>query len=590
MSDNQEQDLMDYFSQELDYLRNEGKEFARKYPQVASRLDIRDGESLDPHVERLIESFAFLSARIQRDIDKDYDQLAIGILEKFCPSLLKPIPALTVLKMNTTDTLGKMRKPLTIPKNSYLNALSDQHHTCRFRTVWDTQFIPLRISKITADEESLNLSIRSDQGSDLSELDVSKFDFHVTGDWKQIASIQEVILTKVKRIEIYDDLGTKKTLKNRNIQIRGLDKDDLALPIPSKSNASYCLIQEYFAFEKKFHFFTLDGFNLNKLSGQEFTLKLSFSPLSRKLNNLSEKNFKLNCVPVINIFPKMSEPIRSSDKKLEQLLIADKKNDSGTEIYSIESLTVSEPGTSLPRKIREHSETIEINDQSKDEDPSLLWVSRRQKSLRKDISGSDIFISFVENNLASDRVSGGTIYANLLCTNRRLSEQIPANTKFIADSITNGILITSLYEPTSQRDPAYDGSTTWKLTSLLTLNHFSLVSGATGVHQLREIIALFSSGKLRDIEQIKGVKKIITKQVVRRKKKESWRHFCKGIEVQIELESDAFVGSSMILFSLVLAKFFSLYTTINSFVALSVISDNQKVVEWPAMSGTQEFL
>ena len=87
MSDNQEQDLMDYFSQELDYLRNEGKEFARKYPQVAARLDIRDGESLDPHVERLIESFAFLSARIQRDIDKDYDQLAISILEKFCPSL-----------------------------------------------------------------------------------------------------------------------------------------------------------------------------------------------------------------------------------------------------------------------------------------------------------------------------------------------------------------------------------------------------------------------------------------------------------------------------------------------------------------------
>ena len=68
---------------------------------------------------------------------------------------------------------------------------------------------------------------------------------------------------KGSKIEIYDDLGTKKTLDNKNLYIRGLDKGDLALPTPSKSNASYCLLQEYFAFEKKFHFFTLDGFNLN---------------------------------------------------------------------------------------------------------------------------------------------------------------------------------------------------------------------------------------------------------------------------------------------------------------------------------------
>ena len=55
MSVNRELDLMDYFTRELEYLRREGKDFGKKYPQVASRLDLRESESLDPHVERLIE-------------------------------------------------------------------------------------------------------------------------------------------------------------------------------------------------------------------------------------------------------------------------------------------------------------------------------------------------------------------------------------------------------------------------------------------------------------------------------------------------------------------------------------------------------
>ena len=88
MSVNRELDLMDYFTRELEYLRREGKDFGKKYPQVASRLDLRESESLDPHVERLIESFAFLSARVRRDIDRDYSQIANNVLDKFCPSLI----------------------------------------------------------------------------------------------------------------------------------------------------------------------------------------------------------------------------------------------------------------------------------------------------------------------------------------------------------------------------------------------------------------------------------------------------------------------------------------------------------------------
>ena len=112
MSSHRELDLMDYFTRELEYLRRAGKDFGKKYPQVASKLDLRESESLDPHVERLIESFAFLSARVRRDIDRDYSQIANGVLEKFCPSLLQPIPSLTVAHLTPNSKLGKITSPL----------------------------------------------------------------------------------------------------------------------------------------------------------------------------------------------------------------------------------------------------------------------------------------------------------------------------------------------------------------------------------------------------------------------------------------------------------------------------------------------
>ncbi|GIR48911.1 MAG: hypothetical protein CM15mP58_10080 [Burkholderiaceae bacterium] len=140
------------------------------------------------------------------------------------------------------------------------------------------------------------------------------------------------------------------------------------------------------------------------------------------------------------------------------------------------------------------------------------------------------------------------------------------------------------------RDPSFDGNSIWQLTSLLTLNHYSLVAGDTGIQQIREMLSLFSTGNLRDFEQIRGIKKLVAKESVRRLQKASWRTFCTGVSVTIEVERDAFVGSSLVLFTLVLAKFFSLYTTINSFVCLSVICENEKLIEWPPMSGTQEYI
>ena len=145
--------------------------------------------------------------------------------------------------------------------------------------------------------------------------------------------------------------ATSENIPKKNIEYKGFDEEELALPLPEGGQSAYCLLQEYFAFEKKFNFVTLKNIDLRNFSGRKLILKFNFSILPKKLRTMTQHNLMLNCVPIINLFTKISEPIKLSDKKVDQLLIADKKKDSYTEIHSIDSITISEPGGTNLRKL-----------------------------------------------------------------------------------------------------------------------------------------------------------------------------------------------------------------------------------------------
>ena len=67
--------LLNYYEQELSYVRQMGAEFAGKYPKIAGRLLLENDKSSDPHTERLIEAFAFISGRIHKKIDDDFPEI-----------------------------------------------------------------------------------------------------------------------------------------------------------------------------------------------------------------------------------------------------------------------------------------------------------------------------------------------------------------------------------------------------------------------------------------------------------------------------------------------------------------------------------
>ena len=177
-------DLLQYYKRELVYLRQQGTNFSRRYPKVAGMLALHGTESPDPHTERLIESVAFLAARVHQDLDREFPQVAAALLENLCPSLMQPIPAMTIAEFTLDPSQGKVMAGFQISQHTALYASAADGQQCRFRTTWDTLLWPVRIAKAVLEGGcTLRLTFECAAETNFSELEMDRLRLHLQGDW-----------------------------------------------------------------------------------------------------------------------------------------------------------------------------------------------------------------------------------------------------------------------------------------------------------------------------------------------------------------------------------------------------------------------
>ena len=145
MNDSLDDLLLDYYQRELSYLRRASESFAQRYPKIARRLELGPGESADPHVERLIESFAVLTARIQRTLDDEYSELTDGLLEQFYPYVSRPLPSMTIVQFEADATQGSVAEGYTVPRETPLQHVTSNGTTIRWRTSADVTLWPIEL-------------------------------------------------------------------------------------------------------------------------------------------------------------------------------------------------------------------------------------------------------------------------------------------------------------------------------------------------------------------------------------------------------------------------------------------------------------
>ena len=166
-------DLLEYYRRELAYLRAQSSDFAARYPKVAHRLVLTSDEAADPHTEHLIQSVAFLNARVHRELERDFPTVAAAMLENLCPSLTQPVPAMTVMQMTLDPNEGKVTAGMTVKRGTMLCTTAATGEQCRFQLGWDTSLWPLRVGAVMQeDPRTLRLDLQCEGGIDVAELEL----------------------------------------------------------------------------------------------------------------------------------------------------------------------------------------------------------------------------------------------------------------------------------------------------------------------------------------------------------------------------------------------------------------------------------
>lgn len=606
MADTAQEELLRYYLAELSYLRQMGSAFADQYPKVANRLELGPDESPDPHVERLLEAFAFLTARIQRNLDEQFPEVTTALLELLYPQYLAPVPAMTVVRMVTDPKQGKLTTGYDVPAHTplYAEAVGSGGLTARFRTCYPVKLWPLTVqyAGLESSEQYDFLDGRSDVvsvvrirleaiGVKLEDLELDSLRFHLNGERKAATDLYELLFAHLRGAYLLDEDNAKVIdLGDSSVRPVGFGPDESVLPFPDHCHPGYRLLQEYFTFPRKFLFMDVCGLGKG-LSGSSFDLVFALGKGPESNLKVDSETFALGCTPAINLFPKTSEPIRLDRKKPDYRLVPDSHRQKTTEIHSVLSVSSSSDGSDQTRKLTPYYTFDHVSLKSEED---CFWLTHRSMTGRRDLPGTEMSISLVDLNFDPRIPSSDTVYAHTLCTNRRLAEQLPAGASMTTEGGAPVERIEALYKPTPQLTPALGGQTRWRLVSHLSLNHLSLQDGPEGLAALKEILLLYANYDDQSVHrQINGIREMHTRRVVERIGSDAWRGFARGTEVRLLIDPSAFPGANPFLFASVLRYFFGLYTSLNSFTRL-VLEDVRRPgetwKEWQALAGTRDAL
>lgn len=585
---------------ELAYLRNAGAEFARAHPKLARRLELGREGSADPQVQRLIESFAFLTARIQREIEADFPLIPAALLGALYPHLIAPIPSLAIARFDTDAEHSRATLGIEVPRETQLFATAEDGLTCRFRTCYPVTLWPLTVDAVEMASPHalanpaidrlggkvaaiLRVRLTCVGNRDLSEMAPTRLRFHIDADSATAETLYEVLCNRVGQIWVSTEGGAPVPCSAR-IEPVGFAADEAVLPHPPTAHQAYRLVQEYFVFPQKYLFVDLAGLPpLGSGKTVEFLFLLATRPPAGMV--LENDTLVLGCTPMVNLFHRTSEPIRVDHTQVEYRLNPDTRWERATEVHSILKITDTAAASGKDRAIMPF---FSVSHPPAKAEPDCYWMARRQPTGRPDLPGTDVLVSFKDLALQPSLPDSPVLFAHTLCTNRGAAEQIPAGSRLEMELGVPVAAIICLSRPTPQLTPPEDGETLWQLVSHLSLNHLSLDGGADSLDALKEILRLY--GGLRGIhghQMIDSLESLSTRRVVRRIGVDSWRGFCRGVEVTLAV-NDENVGAGLYLFTAVLARFLGLYCGVNLFTQLVVANPRRQEgawITWPPLSG-----
>ena len=603
-----QESLLEYYERELTFLRQLGQEFAQSYPKVAGRLLLEPGKCEDPHVERLLQAFALLAARIHHKIDDDFPEITDAFLGLLYPHYLAPIPSMSIVQFVLDPEQGKLTSGYQIPKGTQLYAKPIEGTQCRFRTCYSTTLWPIEVKSAKFESVDrpvggskfgamLRVELQCQAGMTFADLEIDRLRFYLDGESQTVHSLYELLLNHVHEIRVGPPgvKGGKKphVMTSDRLSPVGFGLEEGLLPYPPHAFLGYRLLQEYFAFPQKFLFIDFAGLHELDFSAMKDRMEVAFvlDRLPKAGQTVGPENFRLGCAPIVNLFELITEPIRLDETQHQYMVIPDIRRPKANEVYSIQSVLLTEVGSDYSRPVHP---IYSLKHAAAGEEPSAYWYTTRRPSERKGDDGSEVFLSCVDLKFDPMVPAGDTLMITATCTNRDLPSRLPVDDlrgDFELEGAAPLLRIRSLVKPTDPLRPPLTGDKQWRLISHLTLNYVSLGQG--GPEALQELLKLYDFSDSSAVrQQIEGIVQVSSRRVVKRPATMGWHGFCRGMEVTVQFDEEKYVGSGVFLFASVIEQFLGLYASLNSFTQLVAITLQRErpLKRWPPRAGEQILL
>lgn len=627
--------FLDHYDRELAYLREMGSEFASKYPKLAGRLGLDEFSCSDPFVERLLEGFAFMSARIQRRLDAEFPQLTRAIIDSVFPHYGRPLPSAGIFQINPALDEGSLIDGYLLPRGTRLHAAAarGQQTGCRFDTTSDLQLWPLKIvqAKVfsrdttppvavptefhrSAIRSCFLLTLETTIPVPFEQLKLDCLKIHLRGG--EIGQqLFELLLAHSETIAIAaEHPGEKvtednwKTLEHSCFVQTGMQNEDSLLPEDNRSFSGYRSLQEYFMLPEKFLFLELTKLAevTPSLLTRRIHILVGLDQLPASLvGRLTADHIGLHCVPAVNLFRRRSDRIHLDHSQHEHQLISDRSRPLDYEVWSIKEMAGHAAASAwevpcLPiyappgRKPTNQQNAIYYSIERR---PRLVTESSKNAH-RSAYLGSEVFVSLTDSHQMPSRQDIQQLSSILYCTNRDLSLLPPesgwrhAFSVESAGPIANVVCLTG---PTVPRNSLVsdDGDAAWRLVSHLTPNYLSLTDNDQGgAAMLRELLQLYCNiDDQSSAKQIEGVLSIRHHSIVCRVPGPGPLTHARGIEIEVACDEEAFEGGRAFLLGSILDQFFARFVNINSFTQMHLVSTQRGTIHrWPSRIGSAPLM
>src|SRR6202012_4112272 len=100
-----------------------GPDSPPEHPKAAARVDLANTEVADPYVERLLEGFAFLTARIQLKMEAEFPTFTQSLLQIVYPHYLAPTPAMAIVHIPPDASLRSTPQGVELPAGLEMRSL-----------------------------------------------------------------------------------------------------------------------------------------------------------------------------------------------------------------------------------------------------------------------------------------------------------------------------------------------------------------------------------------------------------------------------------------------------------------------------------